>query len=86
MPTLERRVQVLFDPVQYAELEAEAAVQHKSVGALVREAVDERLARRKRDAQAALGRLFSSGDEAPGRGPIDWATEKDAFEQRSARV
>ena len=85
MPTFERRVQVLFDPAQYAALEAEAATEHRSVGALIREAVDDRLARRKSDARAALDRLFSSGDEAPGHGPIDWAAEKDAFDGRSSR-
>jgi len=36
MATLDRRVQVLFDPVQYAALEREASATNKSVGAIVR--------------------------------------------------
>ncbi|MCY7411533.1 MAG: ribbon-helix-helix protein, CopG family [Salinibacterium sp.] len=43
MAILERRVQVLFDPAQYAALEAEAAAQRQSVASVIREAVDERL-------------------------------------------
>ncbi|GAB3794353.1 hypothetical protein GCM10028798_00800 [Humibacter antri] len=82
MPILEREVQILFDPAQYAALEAEAASENRSVAALVREAVDDWLARRKGDARSALDRLFSSGDEAPGLGPIDWAAEKDSYEGR----
>lgn len=82
MATLERRVQVLFDPAEYAELEAEAAANHQSVGALIREAVGDRLDRRRRSSREALERLFASGDEAPTKGPIDWDAEKDAFEHR----
>lgn len=83
MATLERRVQVLFDPVQYAELEAEATATHQSVGALIREAVDDRLDRRRRNGREALERLFTSGDQHPSRGPIDWEAEKDLMEDRS---
>ncbi|WP_168197049.1 ribbon-helix-helix protein, CopG family [Agromyces laixinhei] len=81
MATLDRRVQVLFEPEQYAALEAEAAAAHMSVGALIREAVDERLARRRRDARAALDALWARADEQPARGPIDWAAEKESMER-----
>ena len=81
MATLERRVQVLFDPAQYAALEAEAAAQHQSVAAVIREAVEERLNRRRSTAQEALARLWASADAHPTPGPIDWEAEKDALER-----
>jgi hypothetical protein len=85
MATLERRVQVLFDPEQYAELEAEAAAVHLSVGALIREAVDERLARRRRSASEALDRLWARADALPPTGPVDWEDEKELMERASLR-
>lgn len=81
MPTLDRRVQVLFDPVQYAALEREANAANKSVGAIVREAVGERLRATTTDKQAALARLLARADSLPSAGPIDWEREKDAFER-----
>jgi hypothetical protein len=81
MATLERRVQVLFDPAQYAALEQEAAAQHQSVAAVIRSAVDDRLRSRRTDARAALARLLESGDVHPTPGDIDWNSEKDAFER-----
>jgi hypothetical protein len=85
MATLERRVQVLFDAERYAELEAEATASHQSVGALIREAVDDRLARRRRSAREALDQLWASADARPTPGAIDWSTEKSAFERESLR-
>ena len=81
MATLERRVQVLFDPAQYASLEAEAAAQKQSAGAIIREAVDERLRTRRTSKQEALARLFARADELPGIGPINWEEEKESFER-----
>jgi len=85
MPTLERRVQVLFDPAQYAALEREAASERQSVGALIREAVDERLNRRRSDKQAALARMLARADAQPDPEPIDWQHEKASFERGSVR-
>ncbi|MFD4422481.1 ribbon-helix-helix protein, CopG family [Agromyces sp. NPDC058484] len=85
MATLERRVQVLFDAERYAELEAEAAASRQSVGALIREAVDDRLARRRRTAREALAELWASADARPTRGAIDWSAEKGDFERESLR-
>lgn len=81
MATLERRVQVLFDPAQYAALEAEAAAQRQSVAAIIREAVDARLRARRTTQQEALARLFARADANPTPGPIDWEVEKEAFER-----
>ena len=80
MATLERRVQVLFDPAVYAALEAEAEIERQSVAAIIRDAVDARLRTRKTSKQEALERLFASGDKHPS-GPIDWESEKDSFER-----
>lgn len=85
MATLERRVQVLFDPAQYEELEAEAAATHQSVGALIREAVEDRLARRRRDARAALDALWASADAVPTPGDIDWVAELNSTDRDSSR-
>lgn len=81
MATLDRRVQVLFDPAQYAALEREASATNKSVGAIVREAVSDRLRASTTDKQAALARLLARADSLPSAGPIDWEAEKDAFER-----
>ena len=81
MATLDRRVQVLFDPERYAALEREAAAGRQSVGALIREAVDERLGRTKLSRTDALARLLASADQdGP---PIDWAEEKNSFERET---
>ena len=81
MATLERRVQVLFDPAQYSALEAEAAAQRQSVAAIIREAVEERLRMRRSSQSEALARLFASGDAHPSPGAIDWEQEKDSLER-----
>ena len=81
MATLERRVQVLFDPAQYAALEAEAVAQRQSVAAIIREAVDARLRAKRSTQQEALARLFARADANPTSGPIDWEVEKEAFER-----
>jgi predicted RNA-binding Zn ribbon-like protein len=81
MATLDRRVQVLFDPAQYAALEAEAVAQRQSVAAIIREAVDDKLRTRRSGQQEALARLFARADARPAGGPIDWEAEKNAFEQ-----
>lgn len=81
MATLDRRVQVLFDPVQYAALEREASATNKSVGAIVREAVSERLRATTTSKQQALARMLERADALPDLGPIDWEAEKDSFER-----
>lgn len=65
-------------------MEAEAADLHMSVGAFIRDTVDDRLRVRKVERSEALRRLFDRADEHPGLGPIDWAAEKDAWEQRES--
>lgn len=86
MATLEKRVQVLFDPAQYERIAAEARSLRVSVGALIRETMDERLARRRADAQAALQQLWERADANPGPSysPEQWETEKDALVDRPA--
>ncbi len=84
MTVLDRRVQVLFDPERFADLQAEAQACHLSVGALIREAVDDRLDRRRRDALRSLEEVWASADEHPS-GPIDWAEEKELMEREILR-
>lgn len=63
---LSKRVEVLFDPKQYASLEEEARRREKSVGALVREAVDKQfLQPTRRQKLAALRRLTSQQMDWP---------------------
>ncbi len=86
MATLERRVQVLFDEELYSRLLREAEHERLSVGAFIREAVEERLRERRRlSPQEALEALFRSGDEHPSAGPIDWAEEKELMEREYLR-
>lgn len=81
MATLERRVQVLFDEELYERLLAEATAERMSVGAFIRDAVEDRLGRRRTEAQAALQRLWARVDAQPPVGPIDWAEEKELMER-----
>jgi hypothetical protein len=81
MATLDRRVQILLDPAQYAALEHEASVHNRSVASLIREAVDERLNRSKKTRVEALERLFARADAQPPGAPIDWDEEKESFER-----
>jgi hypothetical protein len=87
MPMLERRVQVLFDQASYDCLAAAAKQEGRSVGSLVREAVDESLRQRSNGKRAALTRLLSIGDrsntaqpEAPPLTLKSWlATKNDIY-------
>ena len=78
---LQRRVQILFDPVQYAALEEEAAALKQSVASIIREAVADRLDRRKRSKRDSFERLLSRSMAADVPAPIDWEKEKDEFER-----
>jgi hypothetical protein len=83
MPTLARRVQVLFDPDEYARLEAEARQRHRSVGSIVRESVRRTLAQQTPRRQAALARLLDRADAVPSAQVGDWQAVKDGFERDS---
>lgn len=74
-------MQVLFDSAMYAALEAEADSERQSVAAVIREAVSERLDRRRSSKSAALERLFARADQLPDAGPINWTAEKESFER-----
>lgn len=86
MATLEKRVQVLFTPEQYARLEAEAKAERMSVGALIREAVDDRLERKRADARAAMKRMWAWADEhpMPTYSAEEWEEHKDDLLNRPA--
>jgi hypothetical protein len=79
MATLERRVQVLFDEELYERLLADAQAQRLSVGAYIREAVEEQLDRRRSDATTALQSLWDWADGHPLPAPTaaEWADQKD---------
>lgn len=83
MSTLDRRVQILFDPARYAGLEAHARAERRSVASVVREAVDERLARSQSVKEAALVRFLDSADPVPDTTLADWDKVKDSFDDRS---
>lgn len=57
---LSKRVEVLFDPKQYAELESEAQRREKSVGALIREAVEREYLQPSREERKAALKEFLS--------------------------
>lgn len=79
MATLEKRVQVLFSLEQYAQVEAAAKAERMSVGAFIRDALDERMNRKRADARAAMERLFARADKDPWETPTqeEWDREKD---------
>lgn len=78
MSTLDRRLQVLVHPDQYAQLERAAAVRGCSVGAIVRQAVDAYLdpggPARERSAQAFLDLPMDDGTG------MEWREMKDAYD------
>ena len=83
MSVLNRRVQVLFDPGEYALLEAEARRRHRSVGALVRESVRHGLSQHADEKRATLARLLERADSSPGSPVGDWKEVKDGFEREA---
>ena len=81
MSVLDRRVQVLFDPEEYARLEAAARQQRRSVAAIVRESVRRTLDQRTPRRQATLSRLLARADSSPAAPVGDWREVKNDFER-----
>ena len=80
MSTLERRVQILLDPKQYAQLEREAVRTGQSVAAIIRESIADRLAGSRSSRSAAARRLLLSADSVDSP-EDDWSMTKSALEQ-----
>lgn len=79
MSVLERRLQILLDAARYERLAAEAERSHRSVAAVIREAIDLRFPDTDGGASAAAGSLLAltaTPDDAPGEGPAEL---KDAY-------
>ena len=73
--SLTRRTQLLLDEARYERLQAEADSTGRSVAAVIREAIDERLARvdeRRREA----GRRLLAASPSPGDREPDWEDVK----------
>lgn len=83
MAALERRVQILLDPQQYRAVEREAARSGQSVAAVIRDAIDTRLASRDSSRSAAARRLLASAD-SPAAAGEDWAASKAALDDAIA--
>ena len=81
MPTYSKKVQVLLTEQQFRELEEIAAKNHKKLGTLVREAVEEYHLKKKKQQEIAeaVDRLLSL-PEVPA--PEDW----EEFEKGLARA
>ena len=80
MSTLKRRVQILLDPHQYAQLEREAARRGQSVAAVIRESITQRLDDDRSGRAAAGRRLLMSADSVDSPGE-DWSVIKAEMEQ-----
>lgn len=86
MSILERRLQVLIDAERYASLEQESRSTGRSVGSIVRSALDAHFSQRlvvERRARAAE-RLLARTAEVSEREP-DWAESKAAIEAAQSR-
>lgn len=81
MSVLERRLQVLLDQAQYDRLKAEADASGRSVGAVVRGAIDEHLSQHDVQARADAARrlLARAAAAAPGT-EGEWPDMKRALE------
>lgn len=77
MSTLDRRIQILVDKDQYAQVEREAKRTKQSVAAVIPQAISERLAAHESVRAAAAERLLASADK--GRGE-NWSAAKDEIE------
>jgi hypothetical protein len=80
MSTLDRRVQILVNPEQYAELEREARRSGRSVASLVRQSIDDHLAGLRSSRSAAGERLLRSADPVSDA-QEDWDMTKGAIER-----
>lgn len=81
MATLERRVQLLLDPDRYEALQREARTTHRSVAAVIRESIDERLDRGGRAREAAVQRLLELADRNKDEAPLEWDDTVDELER-----
>lgn len=80
MATLEKRVQVLFEPGDYALIEGEARAQGVSVGAFIREAVNQRVSAARASALASWQELWDLADADSAVGALDWEQMKSDYE------
>lgn len=83
MSVLDHRLQVLLDAERLARLEAESRATGRSMGAIVRGAIDLHYARDDESAvrmEAARRLLERAATRTSGREP-DWAEAKASFEQ-----
>ncbi|PWD51243.1 antitoxin [Serinibacter arcticus] len=80
MSTLERRLQVLLDQDRFARLEAESATTGRSIGSIVRTAIDQHFSTAGVELAraAAARRILDATAETDGREP-DWAESKAAI-------
>lgn len=83
MPTLTHRTQLLLDDELHRRLRETAAEREVSMGALIREAIDEKLARVQEMRAEAFAKLL----EAEPMPVEDWpAMKKQMLEDRYAKV
>jgi len=82
MSTLDRRVQVLFDPDEYALLVARGRRENRSVGSIIRESVRQS-SHQSSLRQEALASLLARADSLPDTPVGDWQQVKNSFERDS---
>ena len=84
--SLSRRTQILLDEDRYAQLEHRATQTGRSVAAVIREAIDEKLSHDDRGAlrRDALADLLSAPLPAYAHEP-DWPEVKDGLRGRTVR-
>lgn len=72
MATLDRRVQLLLDADRYDALEREAQATGRSVAAVIRDSIDERLNRTGRSREAAVRRLLELAERNQDEAALEW--------------
>jgi hypothetical protein len=80
MATLERRVPILFDSRQYDSLRQLAQAEGRSVGSIVREAVDLRLSARQTQRRSVAERLIAGARDQRQDPTPDWNDIKAGFD------
>lgn len=84
MAALERRLQILLDENRYSKIADEAERTGRSIAAIIREAIDARLAADEHRRRVAARRLLQMASAPNSESAEDWEDMKAAWEDELA--